>query len=641
MTYAPLNINVYDLAFQGAQAGALASQRTNTTGTVSTYTPYSTVAQVWAQAFDIAWNSNLKIDEVQATGIFGASYGFWSGNTAIGFFSGITLAQCTSYILPIIASIQSSEQNFAAEGIVPQLWGGSSGSYTTTSGTFVQPAINGTVSVPVLLSNWMVVGEVIFIATGGYYKVYSITNSTNVIVQNLGYTGNATPGTSIQAGNGVGASGLQGIPGSSVAGLSNMEILFGSSAGALQQSLGLTWNDSIQTLTIGGAGTYGPLGTVVITPWTYTPILASGVSYQFQPATVAAGAYGTGVYHNAGNSTTLTGGTYAITGGAGGTGGGGGVVQITGGAGGNGGTVANIGGSVGLKGGNTTSSTAIAGSVVLQPGGGAAVINNGAIKLYDATGALAFQVINGNNLLDAPLTGDENTNNPLCFGVASVAFPVGSIGETVLSNAQYNKFCIRMSGAATSGGLAVIVFPDVAGGYTKVLDLTQVSNLPNLGVLSIWAGGGGGSKVFNIPGGVIPTTYIVNYDGTTITCSSSPSGKGAGTIVNSFQATTNTWQTIANAAITVGQSGMIVSSFSAYATIVAAGTIETRLAFNGNAVGTSTLVQTVSFSTGGQSMNSTYPFTGLTAGTNYTVSAQVFGTTAYAWNNASLTLLSP
>lgn len=85
--------------------------------------------------------------------------------------------------------------------------------YTTTSAAFSQPAVSSTVSVTVVSTAWMVVGAVVYVATGGYYSVSSVTSGTVVVLQNLGYPGNASSGTNIALGSAVGAGGLEGIAG--------------------------------------------------------------------------------------------------------------------------------------------------------------------------------------------------------------------------------------------------------------------------------------------------------------------------------------------------------------------------------------------------------------------------------------------
>src|SRR5205807_4788806 len=48
--------------------------------------------------------------------------------------------------------------------------------YTTTTANFTQPAVSSTVSVSVGATGWMAVGQYLYVNTGGYYTVSSITN---------------------------------------------------------------------------------------------------------------------------------------------------------------------------------------------------------------------------------------------------------------------------------------------------------------------------------------------------------------------------------------------------------------------------------------------------------------------------------
>lgn len=96
-------------------------------------------------------------------------------------------------------------------------------SFTTTAANFTQPAVSGTVSVSTtnlgqLNNQWMAVGQVVFITGGGYYTVSSITDLTTVVLTNLGYTGNASPGATVTSGGLVTAGGLQGVAGPAVNG---------------------------------------------------------------------------------------------------------------------------------------------------------------------------------------------------------------------------------------------------------------------------------------------------------------------------------------------------------------------------------------------------------------------------------------
>ena len=69
---------------------------------------------------------------------------------------------------------------------------------------FVQPAVDGAVSVTVGSTSQMTAGQEIFIAGGGYYTVASIINATTLSLTNLGGAGNAAPGNPVALGAGVG-----------------------------------------------------------------------------------------------------------------------------------------------------------------------------------------------------------------------------------------------------------------------------------------------------------------------------------------------------------------------------------------------------------------------------------------------------
>lgn len=86
--------------------------------------------------------------------------------------------------------------------------------YTVTTANFVQPNVgaNVTVNVSALGQSsglWGQTGQVIFIEGGGYYEVVSATTTT-MVVENLGYTGNAAPAATVSFPAGVSPAGLQG-----------------------------------------------------------------------------------------------------------------------------------------------------------------------------------------------------------------------------------------------------------------------------------------------------------------------------------------------------------------------------------------------------------------------------------------------
>jgi hypothetical protein len=96
--------------------------------------------------------------------------------------------------------------------------GGSAGpaglnAFTITEFNFTVPAINGTETIAVLNSQWMQPGQPIFISSAGYYEVQLTPTLQSVVIKNLGYTGNAAPGSTILAGVGVSPSGRIGLQG--------------------------------------------------------------------------------------------------------------------------------------------------------------------------------------------------------------------------------------------------------------------------------------------------------------------------------------------------------------------------------------------------------------------------------------------
>lgn len=84
------------------------------------------------------------------------------------------------------------------------------GSFSLTTSSYVQPSISSTVSVSVTSTSWLAVGQIVYITVGGYYQVSSITNSTTVVLTNLGYIGNASPSTTVTINKSVVSSGQKG-----------------------------------------------------------------------------------------------------------------------------------------------------------------------------------------------------------------------------------------------------------------------------------------------------------------------------------------------------------------------------------------------------------------------------------------------
>jgi hypothetical protein len=78
---------------------------------------------------------------------------------------------------------------------------------------FVQPPVGTTVSVQIPNGNWMMVGQTIYIASGGYYQV-AIAAVPTFGLLNLGYSGaNLTPGSNVATGLNVSPAGIIGATG--------------------------------------------------------------------------------------------------------------------------------------------------------------------------------------------------------------------------------------------------------------------------------------------------------------------------------------------------------------------------------------------------------------------------------------------
>ena len=86
-------------------------------------------------------------------------------------------------------------------------------SWTKTTANFTAPAVNSTVNVAVLQSQFSTVGLILYVAGAGYYAVTAVPDSTHVTLQNLGYVGNASPSTVVSANALVTPGGLRGTQG--------------------------------------------------------------------------------------------------------------------------------------------------------------------------------------------------------------------------------------------------------------------------------------------------------------------------------------------------------------------------------------------------------------------------------------------
>lgn len=163
---------------------------------------------------------------------------------------------------------------------------------TTTTASFTQPTVGGTVNPTVVSSAWASVGEYVFVATGGTYLVTAVPDSTHVTIQNTGATGNAGSGSAINSGSLVSPSGVPGSQGAtgptgtgvnlgtatSIATSGNVPN-FGVTPGVIQEDIDISAVSPI-TRTLPSAGNT-PNGSIYIAKL----VNLTGPTAQIQPVT--------------------------------------------------------------------------------------------------------------------------------------------------------------------------------------------------------------------------------------------------------------------------------------------------------------------------------------------------------------------
>lgn len=85
--------------------------------------------------------------------------------------------------------------------------------FTTTNANYTQPNVAAQVNVAVISSAWAAVGQRVFVATGGYYTVFSVPDATHMNLTNDGDPVNAAPATLIISPQQVSPAGLRGATG--------------------------------------------------------------------------------------------------------------------------------------------------------------------------------------------------------------------------------------------------------------------------------------------------------------------------------------------------------------------------------------------------------------------------------------------
>lgn len=86
--------------------------------------------------------------------------------------------------------------------------------FSTTTAGFTMPAVSGSVTITVDDSEWMAVGQVVYVTGAGYFSVNSTPTTTSASLTNLGYTGNVVPTTNVAGSKKVSPGGVKGNTGS-------------------------------------------------------------------------------------------------------------------------------------------------------------------------------------------------------------------------------------------------------------------------------------------------------------------------------------------------------------------------------------------------------------------------------------------
>jgi hypothetical protein len=82
-------------------------------------------------------------------------------------------------------------------------------SYTLTTSTFAVPEVGANVTVAVVSSLWMVVGQKVVVEGVATFEVISKPGATSAVLKFMGYADDVAVGTTISAGSAVGTSGVQ------------------------------------------------------------------------------------------------------------------------------------------------------------------------------------------------------------------------------------------------------------------------------------------------------------------------------------------------------------------------------------------------------------------------------------------------
>lgn len=255
--------------------------------------------------------------------------------------------------------------------------------FTLLTANLTLPAVNSDVTASVANSSWMVVGQVLIANDGttqGNFKVVTVPSGTSVTLTFLGYSGDGSPGVSINSGGTVSPAGLQGP--STIVSVTEITSSSSFAPDATAQFLFVEC--------IGGGGSGGGVGTAATNAGAGGGGGGGAYSCKFfdtlagsYTVTIGAGGAAPSAGSNPGNTggdTTLTDGTNTVTA-KGGSGGGADTIASgprVAGAGGAGGSSSSGAGDSMFDGGAGCSGLALAAAQALSGHGGSGPFGGGA-----------------------------------------------------------------------------------------------------------------------------------------------------------------------------------------------------------------------------------------------------------------------
>ena len=117
---------------------------------------------------------------------------------------------CTPCTVPLVTNIPGTA---GEDGIDGEAGAAGKNAFTSTSASFVMPAVDDSETVAVLDSTWGIALQNVFVEFAGHMQVVSRPDPTHLVLKNLGYTGNAAPAVVIPLGSFVSPGGIKGADG--------------------------------------------------------------------------------------------------------------------------------------------------------------------------------------------------------------------------------------------------------------------------------------------------------------------------------------------------------------------------------------------------------------------------------------------